>query len=266
MKRLIVLASIAALLILGVAGTGVVMSQSGNVWQVFFYPNTNWAGVPVFTQQVAALNYNWGAAAPGPNMPATNWTATATSSAYFYSGVYRYTVLADDEAVLWVDNVIYLDTRGRGQSGKTLSVDLPMTEGWHALRVDFRQYTGTSFLFVSWGFVKPGGGGGTIVPSPTPGVALAYPTPPASAPSVKTQFGDYTPCITNGWHQSKCFVSDGAWNSPNVGSIELEPRITIWGNCQPPDSDVTWTTNVNTNPPTTTGFRCSKTLAGWFPR
>jgi hypothetical protein len=166
--------------------------------------------------------------------------------------------------VLWVDNVIYLDTRGRGQSGKTLTLDLPMSEGWHALRVDFRQYTGTSFLFVSWVFVKPSGGG-TIVPSPTPGVPLAYPIPPASAPSVKTQFGDYTPCIANGWHQSKCFVSDGAWNSPNVGSIEMEPQITIWGNCQPPDSDTTWTTNVNTNPPTTGTFRCSKTLAGWFP-
>ncbi len=263
MKRLIVLLTIAAVLILGVAGTSVVMSQSSNLWQVFFYPNTSWSGNPVFTQQVPALNYNWGTLPPGPNMPSTNWTATATTSAYFYSGVYRFSVLADDEAVLWVDNTIYLDSRGQGQSGKTLVLDLPLTEGWHNVRVDFRQYGGTSYLFVSWGINKPGSV--TPIPSPTPS-NLPYPLAPASATSVKTQFGDYTPCIANNLQQANCFVSDGAWNSPNQGSIQMEPMITIWGNCQPADSDVTWTTNPNTNPVTTTSFRCSKTLAGWFPR
>ena len=89
---------------------------------------------------------------------------------------------------------------------------------------------------------------------------------PPSQSSVQTQFGDYTPCIQQGIHQSNCFQSDGAWNSPNLGSIQLEPQIQVWMNCEPADSDKTWVTDNRTNPVTTRSYRCSKTLAGYFPR
>jgi len=82
---------------------------------------------------------------------------------------------------------------------------------------------------------------------------------------VQSNFGDYTPCIQQNSHQSNCFHSDGAWNSPNVGSVQMEPKITIWGNCEPADKDVTWTVDQNSDPMKTHKFRCSKTLAGWFP-
>ena len=69
--------------------------------------------------------------------PTDNWTMRATSTGYFYSGVYRFSILADDEVVLTVDNVIYLDTRGKGQSGKTQIADIPMTQGNHNMQRRF---------------------------------------------------------------------------------------------------------------------------------
>ena len=82
---------------------------------------------------------------------------------------------------------------------------------------------------------------------------------PPSSSKVVTQYGDYTPCIQQNIHQSNCFVSDGAWDSPNLGSIQMEPQITSWNICV---ADTTETyTNPNGQPQS---YNCSKTLAGWF--
>jgi hypothetical protein len=82
---------------------------------------------------------------------------------------------------------------------------------------------------------------------------------PPSASSVVTKYGDYTPCLQQNIHQSNCFVSDGAWDSPNLGSIQMEPQITSWNIC------VADTTEMYTNPNgQPQSYNCSKTLAGWF--
>ncbi len=262
MKRLTLITTVVIVGLLMVVGASSLFAQSGNQWRMDFYPNLDWSGPPVYTQYSSNLNYNWGANSPGPNVPNANWTMRATSNIYFYSGVYRFNILADDEVVLTIDNVIYLDTRGKGQTGKTQIVDIPLNQGNHNLQVDFRQYTGPGYLYVSWGIFKPGAG----TPAPTPSKPLPAPLVPASASSVQTKYGDYTPCIQQSSHQSNCFQTDGAWNSPNVGSIQMEPKITVWGNCEPADSDVTWTTDPNSDPIKTHEFRCSKTLAGRFPK
>ena len=261
MKRLHLITIVIVVGLLVLVGATTLFAQSGNQWRMDFYPNLDWAGAPVYTQYSTNLNYDWGANSPGPNISAANWTMRATSNTFFYAGMYRFNILADDEVVLIIDNVVYLDTRGKGQTGKNQVVDIPMTQGNHNLEVDYRQYTGPGYLYVSWGYFKPGGG----TPVPTPGKPLPAPLPPASATSVQTKYGDFTPCIQQNLQQANCFHSDGAWNSPNVGSIQMEPKITVWGNCEPADQDVTWTVDPNSDPIKTHQFRCSKTLAGWFP-
>ncbi|MEA3335255.1 MAG: PA14 domain-containing protein [Chloroflexota bacterium] len=256
MKRFFLILIIVALLAVIPLATTDVGAQSGNQWRADYYPNLDWAGNPVFTQVIPYLNLNWGAGVPGPNMPADNWTMRGTSDAYFYSGVYRFSALADDEVLLMIDNAVYLDTRGKGQSGKNQMIDVTMTQGTHHVQVDFREYTGNAYITINWELIKG--------PTPPP-PSSSCPYPPASAPSVQTQFGDYTPCIQSGSHQSQCYVSDGAWDSPNQGSIQMEPKITIWGNCQPADSDTTWALDCSTDPWKTQNYRCSKTLSGWFP-
>jgi hypothetical protein len=80
---------------------------------------------------------------------------------------------------------------------------------------------------------------------------------------VQTQFGNYTPCIQQNIHQVNCFVSDGQWNSPNRGSIETEPQITLWRVCTP-DSWANFPVSCDPNVPLQS-YKCSKTAAGFFP-
>src|SRR5690606_15661886 len=155
-------------------------AQSGNLWQVDYFDNTEWSGAPVYTDYDNIIAMNWRNAAPGPRMPSENWTARMSSKAFFYAGLYRFTLVADDEFVLRVDGMDYFDTRDQTQSGKAFVLDLPLTQGVHTVELDYRQFTGRAYIRLDWQFVK----GGILPPAGTIGTG-----------SVVTRYGDFTRCI-----------------------------------------------------------------------
>jgi len=263
MKRLIPLVVIAALCLTGLGGATPTAAQSGNVWRLDYYNNLDWAGSPVTTAFNSFVAFDWGYGSPSPAVPVDNFTGRFTTDAYFYAGNYTFTLTADDEVALIVDGVTLLDTRGAGASGKTFTVNFGMWEGMHRIEALYREYTQLAYVYINWAYGKPG-----TTPPPPPTQPTPVPPPanncqPQSATSVQTEFGDYTPCIQQGLHQSACFQSNGAWNAPNMGSIETEPQIVIWGNCTP-DSWTNFPISCDPNVPQQS-YKCSKTGAGWFP-
>jgi len=255
MKRHLLSGIVLAVCLILVVGAAPAGAQSGNTWQCDFFNNPNWAGSPVFTQWVNWVSFDWGTGSPSPAVPADNFTGRFTTSAFFYAGNYTFSVVADDEFVLIIDGITQIDTRGQGQSGKSISRTINMWQGTHSIQVLYREFTVTANIWVSWALSS---GGSTPPPDGT-----SYPPLPASATSVQTQYGDYTPCLQQQIHQSNCFVSDGAWDSPDQGSISMEPQIQSWVNCSPADQDQTFYVNSQVG---AQGYRCSKTLAGWFPQ
>ncbi len=260
MKRLLILAllAIVALVPLAAQAPAPASAQSGNMWTAWYWNNPNWAGNPVLTQQVPLVWFNWGFGSPGANVPVDNFSARFDTNAFFYAGTYRFTITADDEFALLVNNVTFLDTRGAGQSGKTLVVDIPFVQGNSNVTVLYREFTQMAYITVNWQLIK---GGPSPTPPPPPPPSNNTCSPP-SASSVQTRFGDYTPCIQQNIHQANCFQSDGSWNAPNQGSIQMEPQITIWGNCVA-DTTATFQVSCDPNVPMAS-FNCSKTEAGWF--
>ena len=282
MKRNTLLsASVVALVFLAMTITPL-LAQNGNIWSVAYFANPNWAAPASMGMQSSYIDFNWGTVPPGPGMPATNWTATMTSSAYFYyTGTYIFRALADDEISVQIDGITYINTIGAGQSGKTVQVALPLNAGTHNLVVQYRQYTGVAYVYLNWGYANPAGGyvytplpvpmpGATPVapaPAPTPG-----PTPPPAcdpswsctcpvqATSVTTPYGDYTPCIQQDLQQAACYQSNGQWDAPNTGSIQSEPQIEVWGNCSPGTLQCMQLACGQAPVEAT----CSKTGAGWF--
>ena len=120
MKRKSLLsAGVVALVLLAITITPL-LAQNGNVWNVSYFDNSNWTAPPAMGMQSSYIDFNWGTVPPGPGMPSTNWTATMTSSVYFYyTGTYIFQALADDEVSLQIDGVTYINTIGAGMSGKT---------------------------------------------------------------------------------------------------------------------------------------------------
>jgi hypothetical protein len=253
MKKIALIAA-AALLCLGLAIPGTVYAQSGE-WQISYYPNLDWSGSPVLVQTVSGPNLNWNSGSPGPGVPAENFTALLSASIAFNPGVYQFSVLADDAALLQIDGSSVLDTTGQGLSGQTETIDVAMTGGTHQFLVYYRQYTQADYINMNWTLLPETGPAPTTLPE-TGGASQE----PASANSVVTPFGNYTRCIQQNLPQAACFVPN-AENSPNVGSISMEPNIQIWGNCTA-DQVMTFLVPPNNTPQQ---FKCSKTEAGWFP-
>ncbi|HRX01661.1 MAG: hypothetical protein KDI07_00590 [Anaerolineae bacterium] len=277
MKHKTLILAVVVIALLVVTGQPL-MAQNGNVWNINYYANTSWSGTPAMAQADTYIDFNWGTVPPGPGMPSTNWTATMTSSVnFYYTGTYTFRALADDEVSLQIDGVTYINTMGAGMSGKPVQVSVSLNQGTHNLVVQYRQYTDTAYVYLNWAYQQPGGGYiytplPTPMPNVTPQPTATGPTPtpscdpwwecscPTSATSVTTEYGNYTSCIQNNEPQSACYVSDGQWDAPNMGSIDSEPTIQVWGNCTPGQLQCMQLA-CNQEPVQAT---CSKTGAGWF--
>lgn len=254
MKRLLL--PIALVLVVGLAVVASVtpaQSQSGNLWGADYWNNPNWSGSPVMTQQISFISLDWGYGSPGSNVPADNFTARFNTDAFFNGTTYYFTVVADDEFALIVDGNTVFDTRGRGQSGKSFTIPVAMWQGQHRIEVLYREFTQLAYVFVNWSTCS-----NCAPPTPAPPGQL-WPSLPPSEKSVITEFGDFTPCIQNNWHQKECFIP--TWNL-DYGSISMENQIQSWRQCGPADSVQTFF--ISPERPAV-NYKCSKTLAGWFP-
>ena len=103
LKRLTYLLAVLALALTLLPAAGSVQAQSGNQWRMDFFNNPDWEGGPSLTQFATLINFNWGLGSPAPNVPVDNFTGRFTTDAWFYAGVYRFNILADDEFRLLID-------------------------------------------------------------------------------------------------------------------------------------------------------------------
>ena len=276
-RKTLISISVVALVLLAMTITPL-LAQNGNVWNVSYFANPNWAAPAAMGIQSSYIDFNWGTVPPGPGLPATNWTATMTSSAYFYyTGTYVFQALADDEISLQIDGVTYINTIGAGMSGKTVQVAVPLNLGMHNLTVQYRQYTGVAYVYLNWAYVKPAAATSTrrcpcrCRPEPRcrcrpaqhrrrraipGGRARVRPRPPASPPSTATMRPASSRIFIN-----RTASSPMANGTPRIsGSIQMEPQIQVWGNCTPGQLQCMQLA-CNQAPVEAT---CSKTGAGWF--
>ena len=112
-KLLLIAALVATVVTMAVSGAPVT-AQSGNTWTADYFNNPNWSGSPVFTQWASFVSFDWGYGSPSSAVPVDNFSARFVTDAFFYTGTYNFSIVADDEAVVIVNGVTVFDSRGRG--------------------------------------------------------------------------------------------------------------------------------------------------------
>jgi len=132
-------------------------------WSGQFFNNMTLSGAPSYSHTANELNFNWGTGSPASVVPADNFSARWTSSPYFTSGTYRFTVQVDDGARLWVDDVLIMDQWQDG-GWRTFTADRALSTGYHAMRVEYYEHSGAARIRVGWQRVSDGG---TPTPPPT---------------------------------------------------------------------------------------------------
>lgn len=125
-------------------------AQSNLTWSAQYFNNTNLSGSPTATATLSDLNINWGQTAPATGVAADNWTARFNTISYFNTGTYRFSVKADDAFRLYVHGQLLIDTFSNPRPDQLITADMNITAGYGGVQIDYREYTGPAFLYVSW--------------------------------------------------------------------------------------------------------------------
>ena len=85
----------------------------------------------------------------GPGVPADNFSARWTRNLNFRAGTYRFRVLVDDGARLWVNDKLVID-RWRTGPPKAYTAEVNLTEGTHHLRLEYFDHIYDAQVRLSW--------------------------------------------------------------------------------------------------------------------
>ena len=150
-------------------------------------------GSPVLTRSDPAIDFDWGAGAPGPGLPADDFSVRWTGEVLAETaGPYTFTVTSNDGARLWVAGQPLVDvwTDGVHDSSGTVQLDAGR---WYPLTLEYFEGLGTARVRLAY---TPPGGPPQTVPSarlrgtaapPGPGSPTATRTPTAAPTAAPTQ-------------------------------------------------------------------------------
>jgi len=118
-------------------------------WKGEYYNNPNLSGLPVLVRNDAGVDFGWGPNSPGPGVPADNFSARWSRTMHFSAGTYRFRVLVDDGARLWVDDRLVIDNWRAGEP-KEYTAEITLTEGTHSLRLEYFEFRYDAQVHLRW--------------------------------------------------------------------------------------------------------------------
>lgn len=120
-----------------------------DAWCGEYWGNRGLSGTPAMRRNEGpVLSLNWHNGGPEATFPSDNFSSRFRRNADFACGVYRFFINADDGVRFWVDDALRLD-RWRDQTA-AFTVDVELSAGIHALRVEHYERSGGASIGVHW--------------------------------------------------------------------------------------------------------------------
>lgn len=117
-------------------------------WRGEYYANADLAGAPAVRDD-AAVDFNWGRGAPARGLPEDNFSVRWTRTLPFDAGLYRFHLLVDDGARLWLDDQLLLNAWQDG-SLREVVVERQVGGGSHSLRLEYYERSGDAAVHLWW--------------------------------------------------------------------------------------------------------------------
>ena len=184
MKHRIILVVIALLATVGLTlNTSPASAQTATepenaTWTISYFNNPYLISPPAAQQAVNGMAMYWGSGAPAANVTADNFSAQLATDVFFTAGTYRFYMLSDDRAHLYVDFQSKINNWDDPQVAQIRTVDVVIPTGTIHLQIDFREEKEISYIYLDWENLADGAQGpnfsvpGTGTPI-TPGVWTA---------------------------------------------------------------------------------------------
>ena len=169
-----------------------------NAWRGEYFANRELAGAPALVRDDGSLDFDWRDGSPAPAIPPNDFSARWIRGLPFDANVYRFHVLVDDGARLWIDGGLLIESWIDGAL-RELTADLPLTAGIHAIRLEFYEHWGDARLRFWWEVSPTATPTATSSPTPSPTMtrtATATYTHTASSTATHTPSPTFTPSPT----------------------------------------------------------------------
>jgi hypothetical protein len=118
-------------------------------WRGEYWSNPYLSGNPTLVRNDVTLDFNWRQNAPAAGLPSNDFSARWTRKVNFDADTYRFHVLVDDGARLWVDDRLYIDSWRDGVA-RELTADVPLARGQHSLRLEFYERGDNARIRLWW--------------------------------------------------------------------------------------------------------------------
>jgi uncharacterized protein YraI len=164
------------LLVIVLLALAVPVSAQGSLWTGSYYNNVYFIDPAIGPFTFNSIAFNWGAGSPDPAVSADNFAARFGTDVTLNAGTYRFYALADDAVVVTIDyQTRIIDTFNVALVGQVISADISLSAGVHHIQVDYREFSGNAFLYLSFADLAtnptgPNFGSGAPIPTTQPGV------------------------------------------------------------------------------------------------
>jgi uncharacterized protein YraI len=124
-------------------------AQSNN-WTAEYFSNPSLIGPPTLIRTESTPSNDWGAGSPAVNIPADNFSARWTTTAFLNAGTYQISVSADDGVRVFVNGVAHID-HWVPSPGNFHQATVTLPAGNHTFVVEYFEAGGLAYIAYNFG-------------------------------------------------------------------------------------------------------------------
>jgi hypothetical protein len=123
-------------------------------WKGEYYANVTLSGIPVLVQNEGRVDFDWGLGPAAAGLPVDNWSARWSRTLHGAGAAYRFHVLVNDGARLYIDDTLVLDAWQDGGT-REITANVTLGAGNHRVRLEFYERTGEAAARLWWEILPP---------------------------------------------------------------------------------------------------------------
>lgn len=129
-------------------------------WRGEYFNSTDLSGSPALVRNDPTIDFDWGFGSPAPGVVSeNNFTVRWNRNLGLQAGNYRFTVLVDDGARLWVNNALIID-QWKQQAPTQFSSEIYVPGGSIPVRLEYLELNERAVIKLWWERIGDSGGGG----------------------------------------------------------------------------------------------------------
>lgn len=116
-----------------------------DLWQAEYYANPVFLGQPALVRSEGEISFDWGLGSPGEGIPVDNFSARWTGQQWMTAGTYRYFLMADDGARLYIDGQMVINA-WQVLPGQDFMKQVHLAEGVHTFQVEYFEAVSDAYI------------------------------------------------------------------------------------------------------------------------